>query len=77
MQCHSDLQCRIKEGAGKISLAASRIALSLRQWLPEFILVIYLPVHISFIWVPFQPTVVQGDLPLLIILDSGYQSHKR
>lgn len=66
-----------KESAGKTSLAAARIVLSLRQWLPEFILVIYLSVHISFIWVPFQPTVVQGDLPLLMILDSGYQSHKR
>lgn len=72
---HSDLQCSVKEGTGKTSLLpADRIALSLRKWIAEFILVIYLQIRVLFIWVhsiPCQLTLELRDLWLLMIWSQG------
>lgn len=71
----------MKEDTGKTSsLPADRIALSLRKWIPEFILVIYLPIK-SFIYLGSfhsMPTHAgTGGFMAPHDLESGYQSHRR
>lgn len=77
---HSDLQCSVKEGTGKTSsLPADRIALSLRKWIPEFILVIYLQIRVLFIWVHSIPCQLTGTEGFMAPndLESGYGSCQR
>lgn len=63
-----------------ITLPADRIALSLRKRIPEFVLVIYLPMK-SFIYLGSfhsMPTPAgTGGFMAPHDLESGYQSHRR